>query len=138
MTICLDTNVLSALFSNEPGAVQLAGQLYTWQQQQPLMIHAAVRAELLAFPGMTSTVLDAELARLGIAVDLTTPSILWDMTGQAFAAYAQRRRASGGGYPRRLMADFFIGAHAQHLGATLCTLDPQHYRMAFPALSLLP
>lgn len=138
MTICLDTNVLSALFSGEPGAAELAGQLYGWQQQEPLMIHAAVRAELLALPGMTAQVLDAELSRLSITVDGETPAAVWDRTGQAFAAYVQRRRASGGGHPRRLLADFFIGSHADFVGASLCTLDPQHYRLSFPALTLLP
>lgn len=138
MTICLDTNVLSALFSSEPGAAELAGQLYAWQQQEPLTIHSAVRAELLALPGLTAPLLDSELVRLGIAVDTETPAALWDSTGQAFATYAQRRRASGGGHPRRLLADFFIGAHAHLTGAKLYTLDPQHYRLAFPDLVLLP
>ncbi|MFC6619707.1 type II toxin-antitoxin system VapC family toxin [Deinococcus radiophilus] len=138
MTICLDTNVLSALFTGEEGAGELARQLFHHQQQESLIIHAAVRAELMALPGMNAAMLDQQLSRLSITVDTHTPAAIWDETARTFAEYAQRRRKSGGGQPRRLLADFFIGAHAAEIGARLMTLDPQHYRQAFPGLELLP
>ena len=138
MTICLDTNVLSALFTGEEGAAELAKQLFQYQQVENLIIHAVVRVELMALPGMTAAMLGQQLLRLNITVDTQTPSAIWDETARAFAEYAQRRRKSGGGQPRRLLADFFIGAHAAEVGAKLMTLDPQHYRQAFPGLVLLP
>ncbi len=92
----------------------------------------------MALPGMTAAMLGQQLLRLNITVDTQTPSAIWDETARAFAEYAQRRRKSGGGQPRRLLADFFIGAHAAEVGAKLMTLDPQHYRQAFPGLVLLP
>lgn len=39
--------------------------------------------------------------------------------------------------PRRILADFLIGAHALHSGYRLLTLDDRFYRTAFPRLSLL-
>lgn len=138
MTICLDSNILSALFTNEQGALQLATQLQAWQQHDQLLIHKSVYGELLALPGSSPAYLHAQLVNLNIQVDSETPSHLWDTAGLAFAAYAERRRRSAGGHPRRILTDFLIGAHAQSLRAALCTLDPQHYQHGFPGLSLLP
>jgi len=49
-----------------------------------------------------------------------------------------RRRRDGGSYPRRILADFVIGAYAQENGYHLLTLDQSVYRAAFPKLKLLP
>lgn len=136
--ICLDTNVLSALFTSEAGSDTLAADLFTRSQTHQLVIHAVVRAELLAHPQMSPALLTKNLSVIGVALDEATPTILWDQAGLAFRNYAARRRQSGGQHPRRFLADFLIGAHAQHLEATLYTLDPQHYRLSFAELPLLP
>ena len=39
--------------------------------------------------------------------------------------------------PRRILADFLIGAHALDRGASLATMDEEHYRTAFPKLDLI-
>lgn len=51
-------------------------------------------------------------------------------------AYAARRRTSGGGTPRRVLADFVIGTHAASRAAQLVTLDAQHYAACFPDLKV--
>ncbi|MFC4427221.1 type II toxin-antitoxin system VapC family toxin [Deinococcus navajonensis] len=137
MTTAVDTNVLSALLRAEPGAAELADQLWNAQRRGPLLIHATVFAELIAAPGERAEGLDAFLGTTGIVVDWATPRSVWELAGLGFGEYAGRRRASGGGLPRRLLADFIIGAHALELGATLYTLDPDPYRLSFPALKLL-
>lgn len=61
---------------------------------------------------------------------------MWRLAGEAYAAYAERRRRSHGGHPRRLLADFLIGAHAQGVGSLL-TRDLGIYRASFPHLAVI-
>lgn len=65
------------------------------------------------------------------------PVEIWERAGQAYGSYARRRQGSGGGLPRRLLADFVVGAHAEKTCTTLVTLDPQHYRLGFPGLNIV-
>jgi hypothetical protein len=54
----------------------------------------------------------------------------------AFHAYAARRRRHGEAGPRRILADFVIGAHAPQNGYRLLTLDDRIHRAAFPTLKI--
>lgn len=137
MSHCVDTNVLSALLSAERGAQTISGTLNTLRAAGPLIIHGSVYAELLAAPGQTQSHLDLFLRRGQIQVDWETGETVWQMSGRAYSAYARRRKKSGGGRPRRILADFLIGAHALLLGASLVTLDDTHYRSAYPTLPLV-
>lgn len=85
----------------------------------------------------TSRELDLFVQRATLHVHWDTTEAIWQMTGRAYSAYARRRAKSGGGPPRRLLADFLIGAHALSLGASLVTLDDTHYRQAYPTLPLV-
>ena len=137
MITCVDTNVISALLRDEPGAVLLGARLIQAAAQGAICIHASVYAELLAAPDMGAEHLEAFLKAVPIEVDWNTPVSMWTTASSAYRAYGRRRRESGGGLPRRLLIDFLIGAHAQHLGGVLFTLDPQHYRQGFSELLLL-
>jgi predicted nucleic acid-binding protein len=96
-----------------------------------------VYAELLAGPGASADHLRPFLASTGIGLDPQLDLSVWEAAGRAYGAYAQRRRDSGGGVPRRLLADFVVGAHADQTCAALVTLDPHHYRLGFPGLAVL-
>lgn len=98
---------------------------------------APVYAELLAGPGATVASLDAFLDGTGIAVDDAIPLTLWREAGLAYHAYAERRRASTGTLPRRILADFIIGAHALHRATALLTLNRGDFARMFPALPLI-
>lgn len=137
MTSCIDTNVLSALLGAEPTAPAISNTLNTLRRAGPLIIHGSVYAELLAAPGNTQSHLESFLKRGQLRVDWDTSEAIWQMSGRAYSAYARRRTRSGGGHPRRILADFLIGAHALTLGASLVTLDDTHYRSAYPTLSLV-
>ena len=94
-------------------------------------------AELLAGPGATVPVLQSLLMGSGVSLDLNLTVDIWERAGQVYGNYARRRQASGGGLPRRLLADFVVGAHAETTCTALVTLDPQHYRLGFPGLNVM-
>jgi predicted nucleic acid-binding protein len=59
------------------------------------------------------------------------------LAGRAFQSYAERRKRSKEELLRRILADFFIGAHASLQRYRLMTLDRRLYRAAFPKLEIL-
>lgn len=101
------------------------------------MLYIAAFAEVLAGPGIARTDLEDFLADADITLDWVTSTAVWERAMTAFTTYATRRRSSGGGQPRRILADFLIGAHAAVTAQELLTLDPQHYRQGFPELHII-
>jgi len=98
------------------------------------MISAVVFAELVAAPGRTEAFLDSFFDETGILVDWNLEEAIWRAAGRAFERYAARRRKQGDAGPRRILADFLVGAHALRRGCSLLTLDEGLYRAAFPQL----
>jgi hypothetical protein len=98
-----------------------------------MVIAGPVYAELLAGPSRTEEFLDRFLAETGIAIDWAMEETIWRLAGVRFQQYARRRRSA----PRRILADFLIGAHAVRNASALLTLDSGLYRIAFPELELL-
>lgn len=136
MRTAIDTNVISALWSREPVSAGLADVLHRAGQEGALVICGPVYAELLAYPNATRQFADGFLADTRIDVDTIDSRDVWARAGEAFGAYARRRRSSGGGEPKRLLVDFIVGAHAVARAERLLTLDPDRYRTAFPELEL--
>ena len=95
-----------------------------------------MHTELLAHPGASSAFIEQFLNDAGIRVDFAMSEAIWRATGDAYAAYAEHRRASGGEEPKRLLVDFLVGAHALLEADQLLTLDPERYQTAFPGLTL--
>ena len=60
-----------------------------------------------------------------IMVDWSSIEAVWRTAGSAFQKY-----------PRRILTDFYIGAHAFEIGFSLLTLDDGIYRAVFPKLSI--
>ena len=96
-----------------------------------------VFAELLAYPGATEGFVRRFLEDTGVVVDLKLEERVWTESGLRFARYAARRRRSAGEGPRRLVADFLVGAHALVQADRLFTLDPKVYRQDFPEVHLM-
>lgn len=111
--------------------------LISLQQEGPLVISAPVCAELAAVPGLKPSSLEEMLTEARIAVDFDLPRAVWEQASQAYAAYAQRRRESGAPPPRRLFADFLIGAHAAQATGRLVTADQRFYQALFPGLKIM-
>jgi predicted nucleic acid-binding protein len=72
-----------------------------------------------------------------VAVDFELGEQVWLEAGRRYAGYAKRRRQSGQEQPRRLLADFVIGAHALLTADRLITLDRGRYERDFPELKLV-
>lgn len=138
MTTAIDTNVLVALWDKDDSLNSAAqAALDAAFAQGKLIISGAVFAELLAFPRRSETFVDEFLKDTGITVDWTTDESVWRMAGRAFQNYARRRRRQKTSGPRRILADFVIGAHALQRGHGLLTLDHGIYRAAFPQLRIV-
>lgn len=56
------------------------------------------------------------------------------LAGRAFEAHRRRKQPTAA---KSILADFFIGGHAQAVGATILTRDPRFYRSYFPGVPLI-
>lgn len=138
MPIALDTNIIwPVLAGTEPVASILIPFLQTYNASDGFVVCGPVYAELLAGSGATVAALDAFLDGAGTAIDEVLPLALWQEAGLAYRAYAERRLASGGALPRRILADFIIGAHALHKATALMTINRDDFARLFPSLSLI-
>lgn len=138
MSIALDTNVIIALVAGTDREAHLAAAAIDQAGRRgALHVSPLVYAELFAHPGWSQSEIDDFLGRAAIDVLWRLPRTVWPLAGTAFAQYAQRRRRSPAGQPRRLLANFLIGAHALCEGAALLTSDAAFYRRAFPSLTLI-
>ena len=138
MRTALDTNILSAVWSNEPSARQVAKSLSAANRDGAIMLSAFAYAESLAHPHASAKFVQEFLYASGIKVEYAFPHELWSMAGERFAQYADRRRIATGSLPRRILADFLLGAHALMQADRLMTLDAAFYERNFPELALYP
>lgn len=134
MRTAIDTNVLSALWSGEPLASTVSEALDQAATDGGLVVCAAVYAELLAHPRAKLDFVENFLSATGILIDFDLGDPVWREASVRFAKYATRRRASRGGRPKRLLADFIVGAHALLRADRLLTLDQSRYSRDFPDL----
>jgi predicted nucleic acid-binding protein len=133
----IDTSILSAIWSNEPGAREILQHLGDAKNLGALLIAPVVYAELLAYPMATEAFVNRFLSDTGISVDFQMDESVWIEAGRCFARYAGHRRKSGSAEPKRFLADFLIGAHSLLQADRLMSLDPTRYKQYFPELKLL-
>ncbi len=138
MSTVIDTNIIVALWDRDD-ALNAAAQaaLDAALLRGNLIVPAPVFAELMAFAGRTETFLDAFFRDTGIVVDWELEEAVWRLAGQAFQAYATRRRKHREVGPRRILADFVIGGYALRRNYSLLTLDEGLYKAAFPTLRIV-
>jgi|SRR5271166_5408340 len=137
MTTVIDTNILIALWDTDPqlnAAIQKA--LDSAQALGALVVTGAVYAELLALPGRTERMLDEFFGATSIRVEWESSEEIWRTAGRTFQRYVGRRNTKKTELPRRILADFLIGAHAAVHRYRLLTLDRRLYRAAFAKLEM--
>ncbi len=138
----LDTNVLIDLESGNANVAAAALRAVDYAANGgPIILCAAVYAEYLANPYVTdkdvaSGGIDVALAAAHIHVDGSFSRAVLVHAASAFRAYARRRASSSGSAPRRILADFLIGAHACTVGK-LVTSDAAFYRRTFSELAVI-
>jgi predicted nucleic acid-binding protein len=133
----LDTDVLSALWSGEASARGLESTLFKVRSEGGLVVCAPVYCELLAYPSATKRFVREFLDETNIIVDFLLDEEIWQRAANAFVAYAQRRRRSKGGSPKRMLVDFVVAAHALLRADRLMTLDASRYQPDFPRLRII-
>jgi predicted nucleic acid-binding protein len=138
ITTAIDTNVIVALWDGDSRLSSAAqSALDDALERGTLVTTATVFAELMAAPGRSQAFLDAFFRETGIQIDWDFDEAVWWAAGRAFQGYAGCRRKQRDPGPRRILAEFLIGAHAQEGGHSLLTLDDHLYRTAFPGLTVL-
>lgn len=137
MTTAIDTNVIVALWDAEDALHRTArATLDKAFNEGTLVISGAVYAELLAAPGRSEAFVNKFCEEAGIVVEWELGEKAWLAAGAALQGYAARRRKQKAGEPRRILADFLIGAHALVNGYRLLTLDAGIYQASFPKLGI--
>jgi len=137
MRTALDTNILSLFWSAGAWAEEIAVQLSKARSEGALVVSAPVFVELSAVPTGNAERVKNLLREMNVGVDFDLGEEVWQLAAESFAAYAIRRRRSGGGSPKRLPTDFVIGSHAQFKADRLMTRDAKHYELYFPNLRLI-
>ena len=137
MTTALDTNVIVALWDPDPVLSSAAQSVLDAARNSGVLVACApVCAELMAYRGRSEDFVEGFFRDTTIMRDWNLSIAVWRSAGRAFRAYAGRRR-NGAGAPRRVLADFLIGAHADENGYRLLTLDKHLYPVAFPRLRIV-
>jgi predicted nucleic acid-binding protein len=137
MRTAIDTNVLSALWSEELSAATIARQLIEAKGHGALLIAPIVYAELLAYPKATESFVNGFLADTGITIQFELEEPVWLDAARRFAQYADRRRKAGLVESKRLLPDFLVGSHALMQADRLMSLDKSPYRSYYPELKLV-
>ena len=138
MTTSIDSNVIIALWWDSHSANRMAARMLNEAQKRGNLIMAApVYAELIADPRRSEGELDEFALETGISIDWKIDENIWREAGRAYRSYAMRRVCSGGNPPRRILADFIIGAHAMIRGYSLLTLNKIDLATAFPKLTIV-
>ena len=131
MITALDTSVLLDILVDDPKyADRSEARLAKAFEQGSLIISPAVYAELVPQANDRQQ-LDAWLAQCGIHVIPLNADHAFT-AGVAHVAYRKT-----GGRRQRILADFFIGAHALHEANQLLTRDRGFYRQYFSGLSIV-
>jgi predicted nucleic acid-binding protein len=139
MTISIDSNVISALWNNDDLLNAVVGPILgDLIAREKLVVSGPVFSELMAGPLKDEDSLNMFFRETGISIDWALEEEIWRVAGRAYSGYSQRRIRSGGDSPRRILADFLIGAHSLVRGYSLLTIDYRHYAAAFPTLQTLP
>jgi predicted nucleic acid-binding protein len=129
--VFVDTNILLDVVIPNPDWVNWsASHLLQLARIHDLVINPIVYAELsVSFSSIAKV--EASIADLDLKLH-DMPREVAFLAGKAFARYRRN-----GGTRTSVLPDFFIGAHASVLTASLLTRDPQRFKTYFPTVHLI-
>lgn len=139
MVTAVDTNVLSTLlFGKQSELEETKSLLKQCHKEGEVVICPIVFAELVAAPKVNEQLIDTFLRDIFVKVNWTLNETVWRQAARAYQSYAHtRRKQQDDTGPRRIVADFVIGAHAMLHADRLLTFDKRLFSSAFPKLNLL-
>lgn len=127
----VDSNVLLDLVTDDENwAAWSAMQLQSAAARGDVVINDVVYAEV-STRFASIELLEQFLTEAKVTI-VATPREALFLAGKTFVRY---RRA--GGIRTGVLADFFIGACATVMAASLLSRDPRHYRTYFPTIKLI-
>lgn len=127
----VDTNVLVDVLTGQPAwRAWSVDMLDRRSAAGRLLITDVVYSELSPLFA-TADLLDAAIADLDVSLSRIPTRALF-LAGRAFEQYRRK-----GGPRLSVLADFFIGAHAQTEDLPILTRDTRRYRTYFPAVQLI-
>ena len=130
--ILVDSNILIDVISEDPVWLSWSLDQLDGRHGTDILVNQMVIAEVA--PRYRSLALfAAEIEAWGIRINEYGADAAF-AAGTAFIRYKRNR---GKGAPPMPLPDFFIGGHAQTLGATVLTRDPRFYRTYFPDVPLI-
>ncbi len=129
--VFIDSNIFFDIWDHDPvWETWSRSQFLNISMVEDVAINSIIYAEL-APRFSTPAKLDRALETLDIGV-LSLPREAAFLAGKAFLQYRTR-----GGGKTGVLSDFFIGAHADVLGALILTRDPRPYHTYFPSVRLI-
>jgi predicted nucleic acid-binding protein len=136
-TTSIDTNVIVYLLNQDNALNERAlAAIERSRKAGNLVVSGPVYAELLGLPSRTQAILDEFFTTGGVQIDWRLEEAVWRTAGMAFQGYVTRRVADNKGFPRRILADFLVGAHTLIRGYTLLTVDKGLYEISFPGIQV--
>ena len=136
MITAVDTNVISAIWANEPNASSAESLLTESYARGPLVLCPVVYSELLCHPAVEAADAERLLADADVRIDFDLDQVVWREAGIRFRNYLERRSRDAA--PRRFMADFLIGAHALRSADRFISFNGADFKRDFPELTVLP
>lgn len=135
----VDTKVFVALFAGDEEPSSWARhELEEASKRATLAVSPAVYAELVA-GGRSSETVERFFSDGSIEVDWEMGREVWHTAGSRYGSYARdrRQRFTHAG-PRRILADFLVGAHALHMGGgVLLTTDSRIFGVYFSEVRIV-
>ena len=129
--ILVDSNVLVDVLSEDPNWLDWSlDRLAAGAAAGRVVINEVVYAELCA-QSLSDSELDDALRGLRVELEWIPKQALCP-AGKAYSRYRK-----SGGVRTGVLADFFVGAHAQASGYKLLSRDVGRYRTYFPSVELI-
>jgi predicted nucleic acid-binding protein len=129
--ILIDSNIVIDVYGDDVRWAEWSiGKIGELSRVEQLVINHIVVAEVSPRHGSLAS-FHAMLQDLSISVEPFSDEAAFE-AGSAFQRYRKN-----GGNTKSVLPDFFIGAHAQTIGATILTRDPRFYRAYFPDVPLI-
>lgn len=129
--VLVDTNIIVDIWDHDPKwATWSVLQMTRLHLTQTLYINVIVYAELSRFYSSTAE-LDKNIAALKLGLDYIPREAAF-LAGKAYLQYRKQ-----GGTKTNVLADFFIGGHAEASQCPLLTRDASRYATYFPTVRLI-